>query len=763
MASLGCPGSGEHVGLERLDTFDAVGLFVDRARQARPNFAVDARSAPHIAAICARLDGIPLAIELAAARTRSLPVERVAAGLDDAFRLLTGGPQVVVPRQQTLLASITWSYELLDDTDRTVLRRLAVCPTWFDIDAAESIAAEDTVAPMDVLDSLTRLVDKNLLEYDETTGRYRMLETIRQFSLDRLTDADEQHPTRQRYAEHWAARTVELASVGRYDQTGVRSILTDVITMLDWAMAHDDELASGVLSATAPMVYGLGRWHDLHRACDWVLADRPHGPDWPGAVAQISILASFIGRSDVFAASDEAIALAGERGDTATVNLVSVGPALAASHHGKLGPARALLTAATASGDTYSAFLATTCLAFALAQFGQLEELKATCRLGALHVSSSVDIMDTGIGPQLVIADHLAGDHAAAVERLPRQPSGWEMHSAQYAAAAGRLAIDCQNLALAERVTSWIAPHDTPNTATQRNIVAWAVAVLRGDLERAAESATAAVNATDTVCDHALALTDLAATVAALGHRGQLGTILEQLDAGIADLHEPAPRIRASAAVTHTIAALAAGRIGGAEHAAHEALRTAAHAGLRLIHVDALEAVAAVSAGHGRPHQGDPPRRRRRRRTASPRLPRPLHQRRPCLGPRPAGRRSRPSVGRGRRAQPRRSDRVRAAHPRSARPTLLRHRRAHSHRTARRRPRPRRTHQRRDRRRAPRQRAHRQNAPHPHLRQARRAQPRRTRLPCHKRHTTLNGRDPQQALRFRHEEPGHAPTCRARA
>ena len=118
VASLTTPDGDEAVPLERLDMFEAVSLFVDRARQLRPNFVVDVDSTPHIAAICARLDGIPLAIELAAARTRSLPVERVARGLDDVFRLLTGGPRVLVPRQQTLLASVTWSYELLDDSDQ---------------------------------------------------------------------------------------------------------------------------------------------------------------------------------------------------------------------------------------------------------------------------------------------------------------------------------------------------------------------------------------------------------------------------------------------------------------------------------------------------------------------------------------------------------------------------------------------------------------------------------------------------------------------
>ena len=124
--SLSAPAAGEVVAPETLEAYDAARLFLDRARRVRPNLVVDDRTANAIGAICARLDGIPLALELAAARTRTMPLERLASGLDDAFRLLTGGVRTALPRQQTLLASIAWSVDLLDDVERAVLRRLAV-------------------------------------------------------------------------------------------------------------------------------------------------------------------------------------------------------------------------------------------------------------------------------------------------------------------------------------------------------------------------------------------------------------------------------------------------------------------------------------------------------------------------------------------------------------------------------------------------------------------------------------------------------------
>ena len=124
--SLRAPASGELISSEALEGFEAARLFVDRARRVRPNLVLDDRATAAIVAICARLDGIPLALELAAARTRTVSLDRLASGLDNAFRLLTGGVRTAMPRQQTLLASIAWSVDLLDDVERAVLRRLAV-------------------------------------------------------------------------------------------------------------------------------------------------------------------------------------------------------------------------------------------------------------------------------------------------------------------------------------------------------------------------------------------------------------------------------------------------------------------------------------------------------------------------------------------------------------------------------------------------------------------------------------------------------------
>ena len=149
--------------LEALERSDAGRLFVDRARQARPNFADNDENASAIAAICHALDGLPLAIELAAARVRMLSVEQISSALSDRFRLLTRGVRTALPRHQTLRASVDWSHDLLSDEERMLLRRLAVFAGGFTLDAVEEVCAGDGLSQVAILDLLGRLVDQSLV------------------------------------------------------------------------------------------------------------------------------------------------------------------------------------------------------------------------------------------------------------------------------------------------------------------------------------------------------------------------------------------------------------------------------------------------------------------------------------------------------------------------------------------------------------------------------------------------------------------------
>ena len=203
--SLSLPETQQH-SLKEFQEFASIELFDVRASNAKAGFALNESNASFVAQICQRLDGIPLAIELAAARIKMLSVEEIAARLDDRFSLLTSGSRTAIPRHQTLRATIDWSYDLLAEPERILLRRLAVFAGGFTLKAAESICSEG-MKPSDILDLLGRLVDKSLVIVEEvsTTSetRYRLLESIRQYALEKLMATEEARAIRDKHLEFY--------------------------------------------------------------------------------------------------------------------------------------------------------------------------------------------------------------------------------------------------------------------------------------------------------------------------------------------------------------------------------------------------------------------------------------------------------------------------------------------------------------------------------------------------------------------------------
>ncbi|MGH7432753.1 MAG: ATP-binding protein [Candidatus Methylomirabilales bacterium] len=198
--------------LLELSKFESIRLFIERATAAQPTFTLTDSNARPVTEICWRLDGIPLAIELAAARIRVLSPEQIAARLHNRFRLLSGGSRSVLPHHRTLQAALDWSYDLLGPSEKILLRRLSVFSGWFSLEAVESICAASDAAEDEILDLLTSLVDKSLVIVEQGTGeaRYRLLETVREYSRDKLVDAGEAVDWRNRHLE-WYAKLAERA------------------------------------------------------------------------------------------------------------------------------------------------------------------------------------------------------------------------------------------------------------------------------------------------------------------------------------------------------------------------------------------------------------------------------------------------------------------------------------------------------------------------------------------------------------------------
>ena len=255
--SLAVPATLDEIDLETIAASEAVSLFVERAATTLPSFRLDAANAAHVVEICRRLDGIPLALELAAARANVLSAAEIAQGLGDRFRLLTGGRRTAVPRQQTLQALIDWSWDLLTEVDQRLLSRLSVFTGGWTLDAAAAVAGDHddpASAPpgasrLDTLDGLGRLVDRSLLVVTpgETT-RYGMLETIRQYGNDRLVASGDAVARRSRHL----ARFRRLASDARAGIAGpdmvawldrIEADLDNLRTALDWAYETDVPVA----------------------------------------------------------------------------------------------------------------------------------------------------------------------------------------------------------------------------------------------------------------------------------------------------------------------------------------------------------------------------------------------------------------------------------------------------------------------------------------------------------------------------------------
>jgi predicted ATPase/DNA-binding CsgD family transcriptional regulator len=263
---LSLPGPGFLSDPERLSKFESVQLFVDRARLTDPVFTITQSNAEAVAQVCIHLDGIPLAIELAAASLRVLTISQLASRLDERFRLLTSGNRIALPRQQTLKALLDWSHALLVPAEQIVFRRLAVFPGDWALDAAEytcgGIDTEEEpapgVAPEDVLSTLFHLVDKSLVQLDAVHGRHHMLETIRLYALSRLEEEGERDSVAERHLD-WYLRFAEEG----FEQEGTKGqqawflsleIERDNIRVaLNWAVAsHRSEEAARLALAVRP-------------------------------------------------------------------------------------------------------------------------------------------------------------------------------------------------------------------------------------------------------------------------------------------------------------------------------------------------------------------------------------------------------------------------------------------------------------------------------------------------------------------------------
>ncbi len=514
---------------------EAIELFADRARHARPDFTVTDDNAAAVTEICARLDGVPLAIELAAARVRALSLAEILDSLHDRFRLLTGGARTAVRRQQTLRASVDWSHALLTEPERVLFRRLAVFLGGFDFDAAQAVASSGEVQRYQVLDQLTLLVDKSLVVTDDNGGRtrYRLLETVRQYALEKLSESGEADAVRSRHRDHYTATAAPLDASARRDyeqrlqQAGIE--IDNLRAAYGWSRENSaTELALALASSLQPLWLGRGRIREGRTWFDTALADldaqhvEVTAAVRARALADSAVLAIWAGAADSPDQAQQALAIAREVDDPALL-------------------ARAL-TACGSVASFYDAEAAPAYLAQAIGLARALGDRWRLSQILALQASGA----------------HFAGDPLAT----------------RAAAGEGRDLAE----AIGDRFVS----------RQCRYSLGWAK-LYQGDLAGAAAQFGEVAAEAEAAHDEIWRVGSLPIQGAALAYQGDTGAARAAADAAVEAAAEMGGLVAGTAYAGLAVAALAAGDLETAQGATEKAWQ----------HISVLPAMAAVVRAYG--------------------------------------------------------------------------------------------------------------------------------------------------------------------
>ena len=331
---------------------EAVELFTDRARRARADFEISDDNLEAVSEICSRLDGVPLAIELAAARVRALSLTEILDSLHDRFRLLTGGARTAVRRQQTLRASVDWSHALLTEPERVIFHRLAAFMGGFDLDAAQAVAGGGDVQRFQVLDMLTLLVDKSLVVADDSGGRtrYRLLETVRQYAQEKLGESGEADAVRSRHRDYYTslAAAVDAPAGGDYEHRldQAETEIDNLRAAFSWSRENSDtELALALTSSLQPLWLARARpreglaWldavltHEVARDAGVAAAVRAR------ALADRAVLATVAGMTTGMDQAEQSLAIARQIEDPAVLARALPAYGLTAAYNAELAAA----------------------------------------------------------------------------------------------------------------------------------------------------------------------------------------------------------------------------------------------------------------------------------------------------------------------------------------------------------------------------------------------------------------------------------------
>jgi predicted ATPase len=434
--SLAVPAPGEAGDAASVGGYAAVRLFVERACLVEPAFRLTDENAPAMAEICRRLDGIPLAIELAAARVRLLPVQQIAQRLDQRFRLLTDGGRTAPRRQQTLRALVDWSHDLLSEPERVLFRRLSIFVAGWTLEMAETVAAGDPIAPTDALDLIAHLVDKSLVGVEAHDGqeRYRFLETIRQYAEEKLVEAGEADTLRNRHRDWWLEQSRALdpnrvgidgeSAGGREHLMRLNPFLDNLRAVLAWCATGAGGARIGLELAHDAVLM----WPSFTEQRRWIETFVGLAPDPTSARGRALNYLSHLGRwqrdfAYSLACAEEAVALFEQLGEPVNAKRARSDVALAwgnlGEHARALAAQEACLAAARSDDDRTMVVQYTRELGLVAMAAGQFGRARAALEESVLLARATGATLPVGAALlRLAILDRLEGDLTGARARL---------------------------------------------------------------------------------------------------------------------------------------------------------------------------------------------------------------------------------------------------------------------------------------------------------------------------------------------------------
>jgi predicted ATPase/DNA-binding SARP family transcriptional activator len=604
MPELTMPDDISTVTLDTFDRYDALRLFVVRAREARPGMVVDRRAALDIASICRELDGMPLAVELAAARLRNVPLPTVAAGIAEIIRWKVGD-RTKPARHATLRASIEWSFGLISPREQRVLVWLATFRSPFDLGAAAAVidSVEDVEATEDdatTADYVGRLTDVGLLQLDDCSGRYRMLNTVRQFCTElghSTGDLDRAEEAHARYFARWCGAVGE-GRLGIEHQPFVRC-MPDVVAASLWARSHNDRATVyAICRGLAPVRSALGQHADFVDTWSWLQAIDPaeRSAQWaeaaaallPTATSQLYETASVV---------DEILVHLGSGSGRASAWLER-GRAMVPAYKGRPAAIHAYAEGLLARGDDLEASVYVGFAAYMQALMGRLDRcdplLDQLRRLTRSHgCTFSVDSVGNGYAAAIV-AETIRGDLASALDRgqrpVPTDPA-FSLTSAAALAHAALLAADHDTMS---RALEWSTQGSFPLLAFLTPFTGCCAALLDGSSADAADLAEAFADQVTVPVWQVYALPVINAALIAVGRITEAQAITDEAASLIAEM-DTAPQLTASINVGRAQLALARDELDEAHQHALAALEVAHGEHLPIAAVDALDLLAVVS------------------------------------------------------------------------------------------------------------------------------------------------------------------------